>query len=259
MSEENTNAGDEGNEPAGGSEPTAIELKARDAGWRPLDEFNGDPDEWVDAGEFVRRGPLFKALETKNKELKAIRETLAQFQDHHSKVQETAYKKALADLKAKKKEALIEGDADLVVEIDEQLHDVKLEQAQRAAPVQRDATEDHPEFVAFKQKNSWYENTYPMRRWADARGEELAREGKSPSDVLRTIEREVRDEFPKRFENPNRSRANTVENGAQRGSTTTRAYQPNEIEEKLAARFVREGLYKNKQEYYAELAEFNKG
>ena len=261
MSEETTNDGaGEGNEPAGGAEPTAIELKARDAGWRPLDEFNGDPDEWVDAGEFVRRGPLFKALETKNKELKAIRETLAQFQDHHSKVQENAYKKALVDLKAKKKEALIEGDADLVVEIDEQLQDVKMEQAaKKQQPAQREPTEEHPEFVAFKQKNSWYETAYPMRRWADARGEELAREGRSPSDVLRTIEREVREEFPKRFENPNRSRPNSVESGTQRGSTSAKAYQPNEIEEKLAARFVREGLYKNKQEYYAELAEFNKG
>lgn len=253
MSEE-TNAG-EGQEQI---QSNPVEDQAREQGWVPKEDFKGEEHKWVDAGEFLRRGELFGKIESQNKELKAIRETLAQFKDHHSKTQETAYKKALADLKAKKKEALIEGDADLVIEVDEQLADIKQEQARIAAqPAQASANEDHPEFVAFKQKNSWYENTYPMRRWADARGEELAREGRSPSDVLRTIEREVREEFPKRFENPNRSRASGVENSPQRGSTSKAAYQPSEIEEKLATKFVREGLFKSKQEYYDELRNNN--
>lgn len=36
-----------------------IEDKARKMGWRPLDEFHGNPDEWRDAEEFVRRGEEF--------------------------------------------------------------------------------------------------------------------------------------------------------------------------------------------------------
>lgn len=230
-----------------------VEDQAREQGWVPKDDFKGEEHKWVDAGEFLRRGELFGKIESQNKELKAIRETLAQFKDHHSKVQEAAYKKAVADLKAQKKAALIDGDADLVIEVDEQLLDIKQEQTRITSQPAQTSAEDHPEFVAFKNKNSWYENVYPMRRWADARGEELAREGKSPSDVLRTIEREAREEFPKRFENPNRSKASGVENGTQRGNTTAGRYQPSEIEERMATKFVREGLFKNKEEYYAEL------
>ncbi len=237
-------------------EPTQAELDARDQGWVPKDEFNGDEHKWVDAGEFLRRGELFGKIESQNKEIKAIRETLAQFKDHHSKVQERAYKQALADLKEKKKEALIDGNADLVVEVDEQIDDVKRAQERIENPPapQQDEGALHPQFVAFKQKNTWYESSKPMRAWADVRGLELRDSGKSPNEVLAIVEREVREEFPQRFTNPNRAKANAVESGTRKGSSGGVAYQPNEIEERMGKRFVREGLYKDVNEYYAELA-----
>jgi len=236
-------------------EISPVEQEARAQGWVPKDDFNGEEHKWVDAGEFLRRGELFGKIESQNKELKAIRETLAQFKDHHSKVQEAAYKRALQDLKDKKKEALLDGNADLVIEVDEQLADVKAQQQQ----IQSQATAqpeqvEHPEFVAFRNNNQWYDRTPTMRGWADGRGLELRAEGKSPSEILRTIEREVKQQFPTKFENPNRSKANAVESGAQRGSSGRGAYQPSEIEERMATKFVKEGLFKNKQEYYAELS-----
>lgn len=231
------------------------EEEARAQGWVPKDEFNGEEHKWVDAGEFLRRGELFGKIESQNKELRAIRDTLAQFKDHHAKVQEAAYKKAVADLKAKKKEALLDNDADLVIEVDEQLADVKAhQQAIQAQARQPEPQQEHPEFVAFKQKNSWYDNSKPMRAWADVRGMELAQEGKSPSEVLRIVEREVRAEFKDKFENPNRNKPNAVEGATQRGKTEGGTYQPNDTERSLAKKFVRQGLFKNEQEYYKELS-----
>lgn len=241
-------------EQATAPEISPTERQARDSGWVPKEDFNGEEHKWVDAGEFLRRGELFGKIESQNKELKAIRETLAEFKNHHSKVQEKAYKQAIADLKAKKKEALIDGDADLVIEVDEQLADVRTQQQtierQSKEPVPQ---EEHPEFVAFKNKNPWYSTTPSMRNWADGRGVELAQEGRSPSEVLRTVEQEARKRFPERFENPNRSKAGSVEQGTQRGTVSKSAYVPNEIEKKLAVKFVREGLFKNEAEYYKEL------
>lgn len=253
---ENTQTGEESQslEQTTAPELSPTEQRAREQGWVPRDEFEGEEYKWVDAGEFLRRGELFEVIEAKNKEVKAIRETLKQFQNHHSKVQEAAYKKAVADLKAKKKEALEEGNADLVIEVDEQLADVKQQQQVIATQAQEQPEQVfHPEFVAFTQKNQWYNNTPSMRRWADGRGEELAASGTSPSEVLRTIEREVKQRFPEKFENPNRNRPGSVEAGTQRGSKSSSAYVPNETEERMATKFVREGLFKNKQEYYAEL------
>lgn len=255
MADENVNAGGEQNlEQATAPEISPTERQARESGWVPKEDFNGEEHKWVDAGEFLRRGELFGKIESQNKELRAIRETLAEFKNHHSKVQEKAYKQAIADLKAKKKEALIEGDADLVIEVDEQLADVRGQQQvierQSKEPAPQ---EEHPEFVAFKTKNPWYSTTPSMRNWADGRGVELAQEGRSPSEVLRTVEQEARKRFPERFENPNRSKAGSVEQGTQRGGTGKAAYVPNEVEKKMAERFVKEGLFKNVAEYYKEL------
>lgn len=250
---------EQGNEAGEGNDApqmSATEEQAREQGWVPKDEFHGEEHKWVDAGEFLRRGELFGKIESQNKELKAIRETLAQFKDHHSKVQEAAYKKAIQDLKAKKKEALLESDADLVIEVDEQLAEVRQAQAAIAAQPKNPAPqEEHPEFVAFKQKNSWYESNRKMRLWADDRGSELARSGMSPSEVLRTVEREVRQDpdFKHIFENPNRSKASAVEGAPRRGGSQAAAYEPNEIERKMAQKFVREGLFKTEKEYYDEL------
>lgn len=240
-------------------EVSPVEQQARDQGWVPKEDFNGEEHKWVDAGEFLRRGELFGKIESQNKELKAIRETLAQFKDHHNKVQETAYKKAIADLKAKKKEALVEGDADLVIEVDEQLAEVRQAQktieAKPAEPVEQTL---HPEFVNWKNKNSWYEHNRPMRGWADMRGVELAEQGKSPAEVLRIVEQEVRKEFPSKFENPNRSKPGAVESSTSRGGKASAdRYEPNATERQLAQKFVKQGLFKNEQEYYAELGGMN--
>lgn len=247
----------EGSENQEAPQISATEQAARDQGWVPKEDFNGDEHRWVDAGEFLRRGELFGKIESQNKELKAIRETLAQFKDHHSKVQETAYKKALADLKAKKAEALIEGDAQLVVEVDDQLAEIREQQRViKQQPVHQEAPQEHPVFVAWKQKNSWYENNRPMRGWADNRGVELASEGKSPDEVLRIVEQEIRKEFPNRFENPNRTKPSTVENGVQKGRSEG-AFELTPEQTQAMKKFVKMGLMTEK-EYIDDLKAVSK-
>lgn len=250
MSEQIESGGE--NQEQNAPEVSPVELQAREQGWVPKDDFKGEEHKWVDAGEFLRRGELFSKIESQNKELKAIRETLLQFKDHHSKVQETAYKKAIADLKAKKKEALLEGDADLVIEVDEQLDEVKDQQRRIAAqPAVQEPQGEHPTFVNWKQKNSWYENNKPMRGWADVRGLELAQEGKSPDEVLRIVEREVRTEFAHKFENPNRSKAGAVEAAPQRGSRND-SFELTSDQRTMMNKFVKQGLMTEK-EYIDEL------
>lgn len=239
-------------------EVSPVESEAREQGWVPKDDFKGDEHKWVDAGEFIRRGELFAKIESQNKKLKSMEDTMSQFKQHHDKVQENAYKKALADLRAAKKEALVEGDADKVIAVDEQIEEVRTEAAQARAQAQRQpvAQEEHPEFVAFKTKNSWYENNKAMRAWADARGEELVRGGKAPSEVLNLVAKEAREEFPQRFENPNRSKPGAVEASTNRGVRGERgeSFNPSEVEKNLARKFVRDGLFKNEAEYYKELS-----
>ena len=43
-------------EDEGGQQELSTEDRARAQGWRPKDEYNGNPDRWVDAEAFVKRG-----------------------------------------------------------------------------------------------------------------------------------------------------------------------------------------------------------
>lgn len=65
-----------------------IQLEAIEQGWIPREEFDGDPDKFIDAAEFVRRGELFKKIESQSREVKQLRQALEAFKQHHSKVKE---------------------------------------------------------------------------------------------------------------------------------------------------------------------------
>jgi hypothetical protein len=247
----------EGNVP----EPSPTELSAREAGWVPKEEFDGDEHKWVDAGEFLRRGELFQKIERQNKELKDVKKTLQLLAQHNQRVKDAAYKEAIETLKAQKKEALLEGDADAVIEIDEKIIDTKEQQKQAAIAaqqeIQQEAAQIHPEFEAWTNRNKWYSTDSPMKAFADALGNELARKNRdwAPSDVLKEVEKRVKEEFPNRFRNPNKDKPGAVEGASPKGGATKGGYQPTAFERQVAERFVRQGVFKNVSEYYKQLEE----
>lgn len=240
------------------AEPTANEVEARSSGWVPKDEYNGDENKWVDADEFVRRGPLFEKINVQSRELKEVKKALDQLKVHHASVKETAYKEALADLKAAKREAFIDGDPDKIIDIDDQIAVVKEQQRQfestRAAEVQSAATaEIHPEFEAWTNRNAWYNTSKPMKAYADTLGIELRATGMSPTEVLKQVEIQVKKEFPNKFQNPNREKPGAVEGVAKGGGKSGSGGDDlTDFERNIMERFVRQGVM-TREQYKAEL------
>lgn len=241
-------------------EPTANEVEARSAGWVPKEEYSGDENKWVDADEFVRRGPLFEKINVQSRELKEVKKALDQLKVHHATVKESAFKEALAALKAEKREAFVDGDPDKIIEIDEKIADIKDEQRKfaqaRTAEVAENVQEQfHPEFQAWTNRNPWYTSSSPMKAFADALGIELKAQGKSPSEILRLVEAQVKEEFPQKFRNANRDKASAVE-GAGKGSGKGASAGANDnltdFERQAMNRFVRMGIM-TKEQYIAEL------
>lgn len=260
MSDENLNieAPEGGSaEPQNTPEPTAVERQAMESGWVPKDKYTGEEHKWVDAGEFLRRGELFKKIEDQSKQLKDVRFALAEMKKLHAQVREVEYQRALDTLKAQKKTALLDGDADAVIAVDERIDLVKEQVRQlKAEPpvnVQEDSGANHPEFVAWTEQNSWYKSSAPMKAFADALGQDLARAGHSPSEVLRRVAQEVRKEFPNRFRNPNQDKPGAVEAGGSSGSSSSAKITLSDDERRVGNAFIRQGLYKNLAEYAAEL------
>ena len=253
MSEQNTPQ--EGQQESNDVQLSPTQQEALNQGWVPKEEYHGDPEKWVDAGEFLRRGELFKKIESQGRELKEVRRALDGLKTLHASVREVEYQRALETLKAQKKEALESGDADAVIAADERIDLVK-EQQRMLAMEQTTATqpsgEQHPIFVEWKNRNSWYESSRPMKAFADARGAELAAEGISPPEVLKIIEKEIRQEFPQKFQNQRQNRAPAVETGNNKGGSSKAAFQLTPEERRIMQTFVRQGVM-TEEKYIADL------
>lgn len=224
-------------------------------GWKPKDQWEGEDDEFIDAAEFVRRGELFNKIDSQSKELKDVKRALNELGKMHAKVSEVEYKRALDSLKAQKKQALLEGDADAVIDIDDRIDLVKEQSKIQNTPQVQENYTDPTEFSSWKSKNAWYGQDKGLTKYADARGVALAREGHSPSDVLRLVEREVKEEFKEKFSNPNRTRAGAVEGSGARpggGKGSADSYELTPQERQVMNTLVRQGVL-TKEQYIKDL------
>jgi hypothetical protein len=61
---------------------TEIEQRAAEQGWRPQDEWDGEPDDWRTAREFLDRGEFFKKIDEQNRTIKELRKTQTDFAKH---------------------------------------------------------------------------------------------------------------------------------------------------------------------------------
>lgn len=195
---------------------TPVELKALEQGWIPKEEFTGDESDFIDAPEFVRRGELFSKIDHQSRELKNVKKALEALQDHHSKVADASYKKALNELKAQKRAARADGDLERYDEISEQIEQVEEEARsiqEERENIQIETPQIHPELQAWINRNPWYSTQPHMKLFADRLGPELKAQGLMPAAILKRIEDEVRKEFPTKFRNPNKDKPSAVEGG----------------------------------------------
>ncbi len=233
------------------------EQTAMEHGWVPKDDFQGEEHKWVDAGEFLRRGELFSKIDSQNRKIKEQEKTLAALEQHYLKVKDTEYKRALNDLKKQKKEALIENDVEAVLDADEKIDELREEQIAEArqaaiAHQQEQASQPHPEFVAWTARNSWYQTNRTMTAFADAVGADLREQGKAPSEVLRLVTEEVKRKFPERFYNPKRDESSSVEGGASRGNKSSGKIELSEVETAIMKKLVGQGVL-TKEAYIADI------
>lgn len=235
---------------------TAVELEAMEQGWRPKDEYQGDPDRFIEAGEFVRRGELFAKIDHQNKEMKQMRATMENFARHHANVEKAAYDRAIKDLKAQRKAALAEGDVDRFDELDNQIDTVTEERDQfieKQRSVPQAVPEVNPAFSEWVSKNPWYSKDPLLQGAADRFGTQLAKQGVPPLEVLKQVEKKIKEEFPHKFSNPNRERPSAVEVPTPRGGSQKSRFAPTEEQKRIGQSFVRAGAFKDINEYYAEL------
>ncbi|MGL5076718.1 MAG: hypothetical protein ACRDBG_12970 [Waterburya sp.] len=231
-----------------------IEQEAREKGWRPKEEFDADPKNqgkrWRSAEMFVELTPLYEHTEQLKRQNKSLSSALEQTTAMFASMQAKAYDKALSDLKAQKKEAAKEGDAEKMLELDEKIEQVQTEKQLEVKQVKVQNTP--PELEEWFSRNSWYESDSEMREFADELGYAYQAQKLDPIIALSKIEKRVKQAFPNKFENPARKTAASVE-GSKPGKAPT-GMKLTPMEEKIMDKVLAITPGLSKEDYLKELA-----
>ena len=252
--------------------------EARIFGWVPKEEFRGSEDDWVDAEVFVKRGKeinpilrknnelLMKKLDEKAKEIDSIKasvEEFKKFQKESFERKTAEYDVQIAQLKSQKREAIAEGNGDLVVDIDDQLDSLKeaqreAKEAAKAKPEPEQPAQvsipDDPELQSWLNKNNWFGNDIEMTELANTLGSSVRKQFPHLTSraFLEKLDDKIREYMPNKFLG-NKAKGSAVDSsGSVRGtgSSGKKSYDNLPDDAKQACdRFIKQGWIKSKQEY----------
>jgi len=207
---------------------TETQQQAMDKGWRPKEQYEGDPDQWVDAGEFMRRGELLDRISSQSRQLRQMEEKVGKFEktfismaEQQQQLAEQKYQEAYENLKNKKVEALDAMDNKAVVEVEEKMK--QLEQTRAEATQEPDtnsqesntqqAPQVDPIVDEWTKRNTWYTQDVIMQGAADAIAAQYVQQNPgSETDataVLNYVESRMKQEFPGKFGTQHRPSATT--------------------------------------------------
>ena len=234
-----------------------IEKEAALLGHVPKEQFRGDPEDFVDAETFLRRGREIMPILRKNNErltnkVLELEQTLVRDRgtfEEFRKFQEAALEKQKADtleqLRTARKEAIAMADGDAFELADERIKQVE---AYKPPPREQEPPPLNPEFVKWLEDNSWYTKDKALMAVADSLIDVVSEEGLVPGSTqfLDEIARRVRTISPAKFNNPARLKPANVDAPAPRARKPNgRGYDelPQEAKE-MCDRFVNAGTIK---------------
>lgn len=232
----------------------SVEERAKILGHVPLEDFKGDPDKWVPAEQWVERTeklfPINKAMvkkltediamlrssstaekEALTQEIADLKRTLGEFAEFSKKGEERAYKRAVAELEAKQRQAVADGDTEAFDQVKAELDSLReiplvvaAEKAEAAAEPPKKGWPFVSDPEVFKgwmddDANAWYKSEPEMAIYAHQCDEYLKNTTTFPTqrDQLDKVTELVQKKFPQFFQaanqNPNRDKPPSVEGG----------------------------------------------
>jgi hypothetical protein len=250
-----------------------IEERAKRMGWVPADEFRGDPENWRDAEDFVKRGEEMlgiakernRALDTR---IQQLEDTIKDFTEYHKTVEQRAqeraereYKKEIQRIQEEMKAAVRDGDVNKFEVLEKER-----EQLKEPEEVGTPTNTPPAAFREWHKENRWYtapgvpsaEGDKRISAYADKIALFFLEDPEfkytaQDREFYDAVQREVEAKFPEKFEGveapPARGR---VESGEKftprrkaRGGKTTSDLPPEDRAQ--MKRFVSEGLLTEEQ------------
>lgn len=241
------------------SEERDYEAEAKQQGWVPQEDFKGPDEKWTDAKTFVEKGEKIAGIATKRaRELESLlnqtKETNQRLNDHYKKTLEKERKdheKQIAALEARLAKAVTDGDGDTYVRLNRDLDNLRKDTPEDPTDLGRD--EYNRLAQTWATQNDWYGSNRKLTAFADGIASQVANEGYSGKAYFQELTRLVKEEFPDEFKNPNRSKANGVEAGGEKGGgSNKKTYASLPADAKAACDdFVKQG-FMTREEYVAQ-------
>ena len=239
-----------------------IIARARANGWRDKDEYNKEPENWVDAKTFLDKADnsmpiLRERIRSQEREIIETREAMMQMKElmaSMSKKTEVLYetntKKSRAELEAKLKEAEDEYDFDTYKAITAELAEfdkISTSHKNNEQPKQPEASPYLKGWVTAPE-NSWFRNNTEMREFAIAYDTSIRKNNPAISDkeALEKVEAVVKKAFPHEFRTSPPA-YNTVEGGEGAPKSNNRYTQLPENERRIMDAFIKK-LWGNKRD-----------
>jgi len=256
-------------------EYTPAQEQAVSKGWKPLEEWEGDPDDWVDAPEFNRRGELMdkiggqsKALKKSQRELEELRKVVKDLVDHNRKISKKSVDELQKELRAQKREAEMSMDYEALDEIDDKLEELKntRKKIDDLDGFTNDTPKDEPKIPeevrvaaeSWREHNSWYGQDVVLTGAADALANLYGQKAGEDADVekmFRFIDESLRKEFPHKFKQTQK-RANAVDTSSNTrpiiNRKKARVSDLSAEQKQMAKRFEDQGVI-SMQEYAQQL------
>lgn len=148
----------------------SVEEQARAQGWRPKDEFQGNPADWKDAKHFLEIGESWKKQAALARELKELRSQFVNLAEDQAKIQKMEYERAYNDILATK--AKMQADPHMNHQDYEKIIQKEMEvKAALAAQAKNPETEitqkikSSGAWAKFTMLNPWYGKTDPTSQF----------------------------------------------------------------------------------------------
>ena len=235
-------------------EANPIEEKALAKGWKPQDQYQGDPDEFVDAGEFLRRQPLFDQLSKKERKIRDLERKLEGTTKFVQGIEKRVRDQTLAEIEADRRKAVEDGDVEAFEDADKRYK----EAAKEPEPPKEETDNEIPEEVqAFAKRNdAWFEKNAAMTEDAVAYTKFYRGRGKDLNEALVEAEKDIKRKYADFFKNPNQERPQTVAGGNRDKGKAQRGYNDLTPEQKgvwAAMKSVYHAEGKSVNDYIKEL------
>lgn len=253
-------------------EPDA-EARARKMGWRPKEEYEKsgrDPEKWVSAEEFVRRGEnelpvlrerfrkLEKRAEKQDKQLDEGNKLLRDLVTSQRAERDKAVKEALSKAQKDRREAIATGDVPEAERLSSVIEEHK-DTLKAPVPAERQASTEGkveiPEEVTdWVDANQWFTKDKVLNAVAVAQyGELMADKNLTDTERLAKVKAEVVRRFPEKFGNARRTQPSAVESGTGGGGRSRKSERgwndlPRDAQD-IAERLIRQGAVKDRASY----------